>query len=117
MAKKPKTARAAVGAWAQQLGTLRLLLMGCALLVIVSIPAPGVAVGYTGAKLVTTVLVPVMAPILFMVLLLDALMARVFMSEAPPAERRRLTTIAGLHLALALLLMVRWLPYFLGLRG
>ena len=99
------------------MGALRLLLLALAAAVIVLIPLSGGGAVYSGWKLVTTVIAPVMAPIVFMVVLLDALMARVFLSEAAPAERGRLKTIIVIDLLAALLIMARWLPYFLSLRA
>ncbi|MBI3897991.1 MAG: hypothetical protein HY308_06805 [Gammaproteobacteria bacterium] len=100
----------------QQFGLLRLLLLGFAVLLLVLLPLPGALTTLSGWGLVRTVLVPVMMPIVFMVLLLDVLMARVFASDATPAQRRQLKIIAIANLLGALALLVRWLPYFLALQ-
>jgi len=70
----------------------------------------------TGWPLVTTVLIPVLAPMTFMVLLLDALMARVFLTDAEGAARQRYKTILLADLLAAAVLLLRWLPYFAALR-
>lgn len=56
---------------------------------------------------------PVMAPLALMTLLLDALMARVFVIDAQGAEQLRLRRIIFAEVTLAILLLLAWLPYFL----
>lgn len=104
--------------WARDLGALRLvLLLGVALLLIL-VPAPGTPAVYSGWKLVSTVLIPVLVPIFLMVVLLDALMSRVFFADAStPLERRRFRVITWVNLLAALALLVRWVPYYAALRA
>ena len=105
-----------IGTWLAQLGPLRLVLLVCVALLIAFVPAAGTRAIYSGWGLVRTVLVPVLAPLLFMVLLLDALMARVFMSEATDNARRRLRDIVLLDLAVAAVVVLVWIPYYMALR-
>lgn len=56
---------------------------------------------------------PIMAPLALMTLLLDALMARVFLIDAQGTEQLRLRRIVFAELTLAALLLLVWLPYFL----
>lgn len=103
--------------WVQQLGVLRVLLLVCVALALVFAPAPGTPAQYTGGwQLTRTVLIPVLAPMLLMLLLLDALMSRIFMSDAEYHARRRLRTVMLVNLALALALLLYWLPYYAALR-
>ncbi len=102
--------------WVADLGVLRLLLLFVALLGLLLIPAPGTRAVYSGWALATTVLVPVLVPMLFLLLLLDALMARVFMSDTAGAARKRWRTVITINLVVAALLLIRWLPYFAALR-
>ena len=102
--------------WARELGALRLGLLFFAVLAVVLIPAPGTPAVYTGWPLVRTVLVPVLAPVLFMVLLLDALMARVFLTDAAGAARRRYKAAIVVNLLAAAILLIRWLPYYAAVR-
>lgn len=99
------------------LGVLRLTLLLGSLIVLALIPAPGTPTLYSGWGLVTTVLAPVMAPILFMVVMFDVLMARVFLKEAKGDKREHLKTVIAIGLIVAALILLRWLPFFLSLRA
>ena len=96
-------------------GVLRTLLAVAGLLLIVFATQPGTAPVYAGWPLVTTVLVPVMTPIIFMLLLLDALMGRVWMIDKPGDEYVRLRIAVMVNLLLAAGLLLFWLPYYLAL--
>lgn len=102
--------------WLRSLGALRWLLLAGVVAVIVLAPAPATPAAYSGWPLVRTVLAPVFAPLLAMVLLLDALMARVFMSDLEGDARRRLRAIVTLNLVLVAVLVLYWLPYYKALR-
>lgn len=93
-------------------GVLRALLAVAGLLLIIFATQPGTVPIYTGWPLVTTVLVPVVAPIIFMLLLLDALMSRVWMIDKPGDEYVRLRTAVMIDLLLAAGLLMFWLPYY-----
>lgn len=99
-----------------ELGALRLVLLFCAVVLLVFVPAPGTRAVFTGWPLVTTVLAPVLAPLIVMVLLLDALMARVFLTDAEGPARRRFKTAIVVNLVAVLALVLRWLPYYAALR-
>lgn len=99
-----------------KLGPLRLVLFCAALVLLVVVPTPGARAVYEGWGLVTSVLLPVLAPLMFMGLLLDALMTRIFAGEAEGAARSRLRTVSWINLAIAVVLLLRWLPYFTALR-
>lgn len=102
--------------WARRLGPLRLTLLAAAALVIVFAPAPGTKAVYHGWALLRTVLLPVFAPLVVMLLLLDALMARVFLSEAEGEARLRLRAAVWVNLLAAVAVVLYWLPYFIALR-
>lgn len=99
----------------QQMGVLRVALVGAAILDILVAPNPGTPVVYSGWALVTTLIVPVLAPILLQVLLLDALMAKILMSSNRGAERARFRRIMIVDLVIAVVLILGWAPYFLAL--
>lgn len=101
----------------QQMGLLRLVLVGGAMVDILLAPNPGTPVVYSGWPLVTTLIVPVLAPILLQVLLLDALMGKVLMSSNQGLERARYRRIMIVNLVIAAALVLGWLPYFLALAG
>jgi hypothetical protein len=80
---------------------------------VVLAPSAGMPMETAGWGLVRTVLAPVLAPIMFMLLLLDAMMSRIFMADQAGTGRERLRRIVLLDLALAVGLFAYWLPYFL----
>lgn len=100
----------------RELGFLRLVVLAAVAVAVVLVPEPGTRAIYSGWPMVTTVLIPVLAPLLFMVLLLDALMARLFLTDAEGAARRRYRNIILINLLAAAALVLRWLPYYAALR-
>lgn len=107
--------RAQPGNLLRQLGVLRVALIALVILDMLASPRPGTAVVYGGWQLGTTLILPVLAPILLQVLLLDALMGRVLMSGAKGAERARYRRIIAVNLLFSFALVLWWLPYFLKL--
>ena len=107
----------AIKHYAQQLGAMRVVLGLCALIVIVLAPAAGTRASAEGWAFVPTLLMPVLAPLILMLLLLDALMGAVFMSDKTGDERLRYRNVVRFNLIMAALLFLYWLPYFLALGG
>ncbi|HJX17679.1 MAG TPA: hypothetical protein VJ437_05720 [Acidiferrobacterales bacterium] len=107
--------RAQPGSLLRQMGVLRVALIALVILDMLASPRPGTAVVYSGWQLGTTLILPVLAPILLQVLLLDALMGRVLMSGAKGAERDRYRRIIVVNLLFSIALVLWWLPYFLKL--
>ena len=99
----------------RQLGVLRVALIALTILNILFAPHPGTSAVYSGWEMVPTLIVPVLAPILLQVLLLDALMGRVLMSSAKGVERLRYRRIVIVNLVFSIALVLWWLPYFLKL--
>ena len=95
-----------------RLGALRVMLLLTILALLFAAPAPGTRPDYHGWGMIPTLIVPTLAPIMFMVLLLDVMMSAVFMVDKRGAERARLKYIVLLELLLAVTLMVVWYPYF-----
>ena len=95
----------------QWLGPLRPLLVLGALAMLVLRPAPHTAAVYKGWAMVPTVLVPTLTPMIFMVLLLDAIMGAVLLASRP-RERRRYRAVIVIDLALAAVLVLWWWPFF-----
>ena len=126
MAKKArptsaKTARAVVRPRVQtenllrQMGVLRVALVALVILDMLASPRAGTAAVYSGWEMVPTLILPVLAPILLQVLLLDALMGRVMMSGAKGAGRARYRRIVTVNLVFSAALVLWWAPYFLKL--
>lgn len=100
---------------ASAMGPLRLLLAGIALILIVFPTPPNTAVGYEGTALLRSLVAPVLAPIVLMGLLLDLMMARVWLSGLEDSARGALQTVSLVDLTLSVLLTLMWLPFFLSL--
>ncbi|MGW8227823.1 MAG: hypothetical protein ACWGOW_02930 [Gammaproteobacteria bacterium] len=98
-----------------QLRPLRAALILVAIITILAKPQAGAEIAYSGWEMVSTLLMPVFAPLIFMLLMLDALMSRVWMSEAEGDERNRLRLVMRVDLVVGLLLLVYWIPFFIAL--
>lgn len=109
----PGFTRSGLGSFLARLGILRIGMIVLALATVIFAPAAGMPMEASGWGLVRTVLAPVLAPLMFMLLLLDALMSRIFMTDQAGPARERFRRIVVLELALAAGLLVYWLPYFL----
>ncbi|MHB8454551.1 MAG: hypothetical protein ACYDDO_07575 [Acidiferrobacterales bacterium] len=95
-----------------QLGWLRLLLAIVAIIAIVATPKAGTLAVYAGWQMVPTLIVPVLAPLIFVLLLMDSLMSRIWMTDKEPQERKHFKLAIALNLLLALGMAVSWFPYF-----
>ena len=94
------------------LGPLRLLLGSATLFILASRPASGTEAIYEGWAVFPTLLFPALAPILFMLLLLDALMSKVLMNGKQGDDRTRLQRAVWTDLAIAGLSLLVWYSYF-----
>ena len=97
------------------IGFLRSLLGLSALIVILFVPEPGTRVMLHGPQMISTLLFPTLAPLIFLVLLLDTLMTRVWMVDSEGAETSRLRLIMWFNLLLAMLIAIRWYGFFAAL--
>jgi hypothetical protein len=91
---------------------MRVFLVLLVLIEIVGAPRPGTPPVYAGAEIWQTVLAPTFAPIVFMVVMLDALMGRVMLGSARGAERERYRRIVIVNLVAGIALFLWWVPYF-----
>ncbi|NOZ10336.1 MAG: hypothetical protein GXP09_04745 [Gammaproteobacteria bacterium] len=96
-------------------GVLRVLLHGVSVMVIGFSRITGGPPVYTGWEMVPSLIVPALVPIVFFVLLLDMMMAMVFMVDRTGEIRRRYRVIALIDLALVVALFFFWLQYFLSI--
>ena len=94
-------------------GALRILLLIAAVAVIFIKPEPGTAAARSGIEILPTLVAPVVAPLVFMVLLFDFMMCRIRMSDEDVRKKFRL--IGYTELAAALLVLLAWLPFFLAI--
>lgn len=96
---------------------LRLVLLLTVLAAILLKPSPGTAPVYEGYAVFTTLLIPVLSPILLMLLWLDAIIAKVWHSQTDGEERRRYKIITIIDLAMSIVFLALWIPYFAALVG
>lgn len=96
----------------KHLGPLRIFLGLAAVVAILLRPAPGAEVVYEGWAVVSTLLLPVLAPLLFLLLMLDALMTKVILG-ADAQQRDKYRHILWTDLLVGLAVLLYWLPYFI----
>ncbi len=94
------------------LGPLRLMLSSAAIIMMVFRPVSGTEAIYEGWAVFPTLLFPALTPIIFMLLLLDALMSRVLMMDKQSSEEARLQRALWTDLGIAGLLLLVWYGYF-----
>ena len=94
------------------IGPLRYALITAVVVSIILRPELGAKLSYQGWSIVPDLLVPVITPILFMLLLLDAIMAMVYRSDKPVEVKARFLRIVILNLVLAVVLFNYWLPFY-----
>lgn len=102
-------------ATAASLGPLRVLLLLAAFASLVLVQTPGTPPQYQGWEAVPTLIAPVLAPLVVVILLLDSLMAQVFRAGGDPAHRGHFTRVILINLSAAFVVTLVWLPYFLAI--
>lgn len=104
--------KALINRFIQNFGFLRISLLLFVLIDALARPLPGTTPDYESSHAMAQMMMVATAPILFMLLLLDAIMTLVYMSSMA-AERKpvyRLILVTNLVVAIAFFLY--WLPYF-----
>ena len=99
------------------LGALRLMLGGLAVLMVVFAPSVSIETQRSGWGLVVTGVLPALGPMVFMVLLLDMLMSRVLMIDTDTAGHRRYRRAMLYDGGLVLIMLLAWLPFLIYLIG
>lgn len=98
-----------------QIHPIRMALYLFAIISILLRPEIGGELELEGWAIFSSLIAPVLAPLFFMLLMLDALMTRVWLSEAQGTEIDRLRIINRIDLVLGLLLLAFWIPFFISL--
>ncbi len=105
--------------WVDSLGWLRLSLFAFTLLnIAISIvehqllSSPGAAEQLTVWTIIALYVTPVMAPLFVVVILFDYVMSRVRAADAEGDESLRFRNIARLELAMILISLLYWVPFF-----
>ena len=91
------------------------MLYAAGVFVIIFSPPPGTRVDVEWPAVVTTVVVPALAPLIFMVISFDLIMSRVVDRGSGENRTTTLPKFFWLGFGLALIILVRWLPYLLSL--
>lgn len=110
MAETEKTGIAGV---IQKLGELRTALVSMAIFSLIMVPLADPSIRYDTIGVVPDVITPVVSVILVFVLLLDALMSRVFMSQHEGAVRERFRFIIRIELILTVAMLLGWIPFMI----
>jgi hypothetical protein len=101
-----------MGSVLHDLRPMRVLLILTVLLSIIFKPAPGTELIYEGWEVFTTLLIPVFAPILLVLLWLDSLIAKLWSTQTEGQEQKRYKMILRINLSLSIIYLVTWYPYF-----
>lgn len=99
----------------KQLKPLRIVLIASAILTIILRPEPGSEVIYEGIEMIPTLLIPVMAPILFMLLLLDSLMSSIWVTQTEGEEKKRYRNNIIINMTVVVALLYFWIPFIAAL--
>lgn len=94
------------------LGPLRLMLGSATIFMMALRPASGTEAVYEGWAVFPSLLFPALAPIVFMVLMLDALMSRVLMTGKQGSDKDRLQRAMWTDLGVAGVSVLVWYSYF-----
>jgi hypothetical protein len=104
-----------ISVFLRDIGALRLMLGLLGVIVVIFAPSPDAESQRTGWGLITTGVLPAIGPMVFMVLLLDMIMSRVLMADTDAAGKRRYRRALMFDGALALVILLSWLPFILSL--
>lgn len=94
---------------------MRVVLYLVVLISMIFKPEPGAEVIYEGLPMVSTLLIPVLAPILLMLVWLDSLIAKLWSTQTEGKEQSRYKMILRTDLILSIVFIIVWIPYFAAL--
>lgn len=96
----------------QDLRPMRVILILSVLISIIFKPLPGAEIVYEGWPVFSTLLLPVLSPILLMLLWLDSLIAKLWSTQTEGKEQKRYKMILWINLSLSIIFILVWWPYF-----
>jgi len=100
----------------KELGILRIILILLAIGNAFLAPKPGTPVSLESwQQIITTLVAPAMAPLIFMVLMFDFMMCRIRMSDID--QKNKFRRIGYIELITAVFSFIMWLPFFLAIGG
>ena len=92
---------------------MRVALVSMAILSLVFQAKMGTEVSYEGWTMIETVFIPVMAPLIIMVLMLDTLIATIWLTQTTGEEKNRYKLILVVNLITIITMFSLWIPYFI----
>jgi len=92
---------------------MRVALVSMAILSLVFQAKMGTEVSYEGWTMIETVFIPVMAPLIIMVLMLDTLIATIWLTQTTGEEKSRYKLILAVNLITIITMFSLWIPYFI----
>ncbi len=101
----------------KEVGFLRIMLLITTVFFISVVPTPGTHESYDGIDALFNTVIPSLTPLVFMVLLLDALMSRVMIDGKDEAGKIVSRRNSYISLSLALILVLFWAKFYLDLLG
>jgi len=96
-----------------KIGPMRMVLVSLAVLSLIFKAKLGTPVSYDGWAMIETVFIPVMSPLITMVLLLDSLIASIWISQSEGQEKKRYKLIVAINLTTVIVMLSIWIPYFI----
>lgn len=99
----------------KQMKPLRVMLAILVLLLCIFSPAAGTRANYEGIAVLQTLIMPALTPLVFMVLLLDALMNRVWLIDAKGDDAVKFRNIMRIDLLMVVIIFIVWIPYFIAI--
>lgn len=94
---------------------LRVMLSILALLLCVFVTPADTKAQYEGIYVITTLVLPALTPLIFLVLLLDALMNKVWKVDAVGSDIIKYRNIMRVDLLLATVIFILWIPYYIAI--
>ncbi len=97
----------------RRFGILRLILLTTALVTILLMPFVDITAAPSGWGLISSAVLPALAPMVVMILMLDLIMCQVLKHDADPQRKRDLNVLSVLYAVLIVAVFFSWVPIFL----
>lgn len=94
---------------------MRVVLISLAILSLIFKAKSGTPVSYDGWPMIETVFIPVMAPLITMVLLLDSIIATIWYTQTSGEEKSRYKLILICNALTVFVMLSVWIPFFIQL--
>lgn len=96
-----------------QMKPLRVILCLMGIVTAIFALKAGTKTSYEGIEVLRTLVLPALTPLVFLVIMLDALMNRVWLIDAKNENINKFRNIMRVDLIIAAFILVRWIPYFI----